>query len=253
MNIEIEKQENKKLGEKTKGPKKPNKDSKALINRKRTLSRLMAIQTLYQFHFYDEKKDINEMKEFLINNYILEQEDKIKSFRRKIDLNLIESLLTGIQMSIDEIDHDITSLLKDGWNLEMLPDISLYILRFGAFELKFMKDVPLKVVIDEYVDISASFFDSKQVTFLNGTLDSLAKHYRAEEFEKVGNHKKVTKTVVKAPKHVVLEERRIIKPRKEAQGSFSTQEETVEKESDANNTEIKKPKNKILKLSKKHD
>jgi hypothetical protein len=52
-----------------------------------------------------------------------------------------------------------------------------------------MKDVPLKVVIDEYVDIGASFFETKKVTFLNGILENLSRHYRSEEFEKVGTHK----------------------------------------------------------------
>ena len=179
-------------------PKTLNQNSKALKHRKRTLSRLMAIQTLYQFDFYNEEKEINEIKDSLIDNYVIEQKDRVTSFRKKIDLNLIETLLNGIQLGLHEIDHEISGLLKDGWNLEMLPDISLYILRFGSFELKYMKDVPMKVVIDEYVDISASFFEQKQVTFLNGTLENLAKFYRAEEFEKFGNQRFKTEIVIKS-------------------------------------------------------
>jgi len=168
---------------------KDQKNSKALINRKRTLSRLIAIQTFYQFEFYNGEQPIELVKNDLVDNYVIEQEDSVKSFRKKIDLNLLETLLSGIQINLAEIDHEISGLLKDSWDLETLPDIMLYILRFGSFELRYMKDVPLKVIIDEYVDIGASFFETKKVTFLNGILENLSRHYRSEEFEKVGTHK----------------------------------------------------------------
>lgn len=164
--------------------------NKELINRKRTLSRLMAIQIFYQFEFYEEQQEINVIKNNVIDNYILNQDDEITSFRKKIDIDLLESLLSGIVLGLTEIDFEISQLLKDGWDLDKLPDIALYILRFGAFELKFMRDVPLKVVIDEYVEISSTFFEDKKVTFINGTLENLAKHYRNEEFEKIKNNKK---------------------------------------------------------------
>lgn len=170
--------------EKTKQP------NKVILYRKRTLSRLMAIQIFYQFEFYEKSVEIETVKEDLIDNYVLDQKDSVSSFRKKIDINLLNSLLTGITLTCPEIDHDVSGFLKDGWDLDKLPDIMLYILRFGAFELKFMRDIPLKVVLDEYVDIAACFFEPKKVTFANGALENLAKEYRPEEFEKVKNHRK---------------------------------------------------------------
>ena len=69
--------------------------------------------------------------------------------------------------------------------MEKLDGVARQVLRLGAFELKFIKNIPLKVVIDEYVDIAASFFDSKKITFINATLENLAKKFRAEEFTKI--------------------------------------------------------------------
>lgn len=166
--------------------KKTNKNNKALINRKRTLSRLMAIQSFYQYEFDKESQTLEQAKEHLIDNYLIEQDDDIKSFRKKIDHNLLESLLAGIELNLQELDDKIAEFLSGQWSLESLPDIMLYILRFGSFELRYMKDVPLKVVIDEYVAIGASFFEDKKVTFLNGILNNLAKSYREEEFTKFG-------------------------------------------------------------------
>jgi len=165
------------------------KTNPAPTYRKRTLSRLIAIQVFYQFEFHEKKIALEEIKNNVIDNYVLQQEDPITSFRKRIDLGLLETLLTGISLGVDEIDHDIFGLLKEGWDLEKLPDVMVYILRLGAFELKFMHDVPLKVVLDEYVDIAAGFFENKKVTFLNATLENLAKLYRAEEFEKVKSRK----------------------------------------------------------------
>ena len=146
----------------------------------------MAIQIFYQYEFFEKAVALEVLKEDLIDNYVLSQKDAILSFRKKIDINLLDTLLTAVSLDVmAEIDHDIAGFLKDGWDLEKLPDMMLYILRFGAFELKFMKDVPLKVVLDEYVDITACFFEPKKVTFINGALENLSKHYRAEEFEKV--------------------------------------------------------------------
>ena len=157
--------------------------------RKRTLSRLIAIQVFYQFEFHEKKIPLEEIKNNVIDNYVLAQEYPIMSFRKRIDLGLLENLLTGISLGVDEIDHDIFGLLKEGWDLEKLPDVMVYILRLGAFELKFMMDVPVKVVLGEYVDITAGFFENKKVTFINATLENLAKLYRAEELSTVKNNK----------------------------------------------------------------
>ena len=170
-------------------PPKAKKSKPAPTYRKRTLSRLAAIQIFYQFEFYEKKISLEEIKNSLLDNYALEQEEEVSSYRKRIDLNLLETLLASINLGVEEIDHEISGLLKEGWDLDQLPDVMLCILRLGSFELKFVQDVPLKVVIDEYVDIAASFFENKKVTFLNATLESLAKHYRAEEFEKVRNRR----------------------------------------------------------------
>lgn len=153
--------------------------------RRRTLSRLIAIQIFYQFEFHEKKIPLAEIKNNVIDNYVLEQEDKISSYRKNIDLNLLETLLAGMDLGVEIIDHEISGFLKDDWNLNKLPDVMLYILRLGAFELKFMHDVPVKVVLGEYVDIAASFFENKKVTFVNATLESLAREYRSTELEKV--------------------------------------------------------------------
>lgn len=158
------------------------KTKKAPINYKKALTRLMAVQILYQYDFLDGEKKIDEVKNDVVENYLLNPELDACSFRDEIDENFLNTLLTGVALDTPKIDSEITEFLRDGWTIEKIEDVSRQILRFGTFELKFMHDIPAKVVLDQYVDIAASFFDSGKITFINATLDAVAKKFRGEEF-----------------------------------------------------------------------
>ena len=146
-------------------------------NQKKTLSRLMAIQIFFQNDFFVGQKDLDQIKEDVINNYIIDEKDDIKSYSKEIDEELLDKLLFS-NVKKSDLDNDIEPFLKGDWKIENLDNIMLQILRLGTFELKFLKDIPSNVIIDEYVDIAASFFDSKKVTFANAVLDNLAKKLR---------------------------------------------------------------------------
>ena len=56
------------------------------------------------------------------------------------------------------------------------------ILRCGVFELVARRDVPAKVVIDEYVAVADAFFGGDEPGFVNAALDTIARRKRAPEF-----------------------------------------------------------------------
>jgi N utilization substance protein B len=146
---------------------------------KKSFSRLMATQILYQNDFYknsqQENIDIDALAEDLLESYLLSENDKeITSYRKKVDVDLLKNLLSGTLMSLSNLDEKIKSKLKDAWTIEQLPDVMLQILRLGVFELKFMKDTPSKVIISEYVDLAACFYDAKKITFVNSLLQNIA-------------------------------------------------------------------------------
>ena len=163
--------------------KKP-KAKRAPTNYKKTLSRLMAVQIFYQHEFFNRERKLEEIKEELIENYLLDSRHQTTSYRKEIDESFLNILVTGLSLEIATIDAEISEFLKGDWSLDQLEDVTLQILRVAAFELKNLADIPAKVVIGEYVDIAASFFDSKRLSFVNATLDALAKKFRAAEFEK---------------------------------------------------------------------
>lgn len=159
------------------------KDSKIIFNKK-SLTRLMAVQIFYQYEFFDRKNDLDQITSEIIEDYALKQDEITSSYEKKINSDFLANLTTGLKNDSENIDKIIDSYLKQPWSLRKLDDISLNILRFGTFELKYVKDIPAKVIIDEYVDIGASFFDDKKVTFINAILDKIAREFRKTEFEK---------------------------------------------------------------------
>jgi N utilization substance protein B len=56
------------------------------------------------------------------------------------------------------------------------------ILRCAVFELVALRDVPAKVVIDEYVAVANAFFGADEPGFVNAALDNIARSKRAAEF-----------------------------------------------------------------------
>lgn len=152
------------------------------IVNKKSLSRLMAIQIFYQFEFFEEKIELSQIAKDVVENYLLKQDEDISSYEKNVNKDFLSNLIEGLKNDTKNIDKDIEEFLKSPWNLETIDEITLQILRFGCFELKYAKTTPAKVIIDEYVDIASSFFDDKKVTFVNAILDKLAKQHRKDEF-----------------------------------------------------------------------
>jgi N utilization substance protein B len=99
------------------------------------------------------------------------------------DLPFLRDIVTGVlreQLSIDPLVNDA---LAEGWSLNRLDSILRAILRAGTFELAYRPDVPFKVVINEYVQVTSAFFADDEYRFINGSLDRLARTVRAGSFE----------------------------------------------------------------------
>ena len=141
---------------------------------KRSLSRLIAVQALYQYDFYERNISIVEMTKQMTDNYFLsDKEELATSYQDKIDNNLLETLTSGVILVLPNLDSEIKLWLKNEWKIENLLDVMLAILRLATFELNFIKDTPKTVIISEYVDLAACFYDIKQVTFVNSILQNI--------------------------------------------------------------------------------
>jgi N utilization substance protein B len=87
-------------------------------------------------------------------------------------------ILQGVVARQRELDPVIDAQLASGWSLVRVDAILRAILRAGAFELAEEADVPVRVVINEYVDVAHAFFAGDEPRVVNGVLDALARKLR---------------------------------------------------------------------------
>jgi len=72
-----------------------------------------------------------------------------------------------------EVDDLIASASKN-WRIDRMSRVDRNILRLGACELLAFRDVPVKVVINEAVELAKRFGTSESSAFVNGVLDRIA-------------------------------------------------------------------------------
>jgi N utilization substance protein B len=107
-----------------------------------------------------------------------------KNIANRID-DFFGDLVRGVPHHQVEIDRAIAKCLAEGWRLSRVDSILRAILRLATYELVARRDVPAKVVIDEYMEIAHSFFNNDEPGFVNAALDKIAHRKRAPEFGEV--------------------------------------------------------------------
>jgi N utilization substance protein B len=91
-------------------------------------------------------------------------------------------IVAGVVELQTELDPMIHDALPDDWPLSRIDTLLRAVMRSGVFELKKRKDVPAKVVINEYLDVANAFFDEDESRLVNGVLNRIARELREDEF-----------------------------------------------------------------------
>jgi len=82
-------------------------------------------------------------------------------------------LFEGAVAQADSNDKLVQQVSKN-WRLDRMPEIDRSILRLAIYELR-SGTAPLKVVIDEAIELAKTFSTAESAPFLNGILDAAAK------------------------------------------------------------------------------
>lgn len=90
-------------------------------------------------------------------------------------------LLRGTVEEQRAIDPKLDQALAQGWPLRRIEIVLRAILRAGAYELMFRRDVPAAAAISEYVDVAHSFYTADEPGLVNAVLDRLAREVRPGE------------------------------------------------------------------------
>lgn len=143
----------------------------------RSVARLAAVQALYQMEVSGVGVEavVREFADHRFDRSIGGEDGVILA---GADEAFFADLVRGVVDRQRQIDPAIARRLAHGWRLERLDATVRAILRAGAFELTYRPDVPLEVVINEYVELARSFFEGPEPGFVNAALDGLAQDVR---------------------------------------------------------------------------
>ncbi|GLK55843.1 N utilization substance protein B [Methylopila capsulata] len=146
----------------------------------RSAARLAAVQALYQMDIAGTSlpDTLAEFESHWMGKVVDGDEYK------PAEAAFFRDLVGGVLKQQRTLDPLIDQTLQAGWPLKRVEAIMRAILRSGAFELGKRKDVPVKVVISEYVDIAHAFFDRDEAGMVNAVLDAIARNVRAEDLAK---------------------------------------------------------------------
>ena len=128
----------------------------------RHLSRTVAMQALYEWDFHQKKEDLQEIVQRDIENFAPGLDDP----------KFIHDLVDGVKENQAEIDQIIEKTAPE-WPLDQITITDRNILRIGIFELKYAKEVPPKVAINEAVELGKTFGGESSGKFVNGVLGTL--------------------------------------------------------------------------------
>jgi N utilization substance protein B len=143
-------------------------------SRARSAARLAAVQALYQKEM--EGTPTPQLLHEFHQHRFGETIDEVTLIDAEMDY--FDDLVRGVAARNAEVDSKIAERLAEGWKLERLDRAMRAILRAGTYELLARPDVSVGTVIDEYLDVAHAFFGEKEVKFVNGLLDRIAKDVR---------------------------------------------------------------------------
>jgi len=127
----------------------------------RRKARAVVLQVLYEFD--SAGHDVETVLTHLLAESGLAGEDA--AFAR--------GLVGGVIQNKEEIDKHI-SKFAPAWPLEQIPVVDRNILRLAIFEILLDNNVPVKVAINEAVELAKKFGSDSSSRFVNGVLGSVS-------------------------------------------------------------------------------
>ena len=106
------------------------------------------------------------------NNY--EKSFYFKLFSNKSDKKYADDLVNHSLRNF-ESNNELINKYAANWDIDRLAKVDLVIINLAISELKEFKDIPVKVTLNEYIEISKDYSTEKSSFFVNGILDKIVK------------------------------------------------------------------------------
>lgn len=139
----------------------------------RHLGRIIALQTLFEQDFRRGAGDSGFDLEAVLARNIARYQATVD------DKDFIDRLVRGVDAHEKELDAELQPVAPE-WPIDQIARMDRVVLRIGLYELKYEKDVPAKVVINEAVELAKAFGSENSSKFVNGVLGTLLRQLNGE-------------------------------------------------------------------------
>ena len=112
--------------------------------------------------------------------------DEVRSFFLRLARGVI-----GARSRIDAVIEQFSS----NWKMHRMSGVDRNVLRLAVYEVLFCEDIPVKVSINEAIDIGKKFGSDESGAFINGILDSIRIALDKGEIEKAGAKRTETQAI----------------------------------------------------------
>ncbi|MEE9315616.1 MAG: transcription antitermination factor NusB [bacterium] len=117
----------------------------------------------------------------------LEAEEAQKSFWKehktgKKVLEFATTLVEGTVKNLSQIDSLIIKYARN-WDINRMASIDRNILRQATFEILYLLDIPVNVIINEAVEVAKKYSTEESGKFVNGILDKIKENRSAKDLK----------------------------------------------------------------------
>lgn len=136
------------------------------------MSRRIAREYLFKMVFetlFVEPSETTSYEDFLKNEE-LDEESK----------NFVKDNFSSILKNKEELMDILKSTLTDNFSIDRIFKVDMAILLVALNEIKYYKQTPVKVVVNEAIDISKKYSTEKSYSFINGVLAKYIKDNNIE-------------------------------------------------------------------------
>jgi N utilization substance protein B len=95
------------------------------------------------------------------------------------DKLFVRNLFRKVILKDESLTPIIVAKTKN-WDYERIPLLDVILLKMAIIELQEMETIPVKVTLNEYIELAKYFSTAKSRTFINGVLDKLIGEFRKE-------------------------------------------------------------------------
>ncbi|HIB48601.1 MAG TPA: transcription antitermination factor NusB [Flavobacteriaceae bacterium] len=140
-----------------------------------------------QLYDYLEDKRLTWVDDFpIVNTVIVKALAKISAensanmipelYKNDEDRDFAIQLFRKVILNEEKLSAQIDGKTPN-WDKDRIADIDLIILKMGIAEFLFFPSIPVRVTINEYLEISKEYSTPKSSIFINGILDKLVKEF----------------------------------------------------------------------------